>query len=91
MVVTTAHAKRIFGDAFDQIRSVFEAGHATDFPSTTLADVYEACIKIEEKLAAKRSIHNMRRLRPFFEGIERYSKAIDALCNGTPFLPWIWV
>ncbi|KAH6663538.1 hypothetical protein B0J14DRAFT_683261 [Halenospora varia] len=32
----------------------------------------------------------MRRLMPLFSGLEHYSKAIEVLCNGTPYLPWLW-
>jgi hypothetical protein len=32
----------------------------------------------------------MRRLTPLLNGLEHYAKVIDVLCNGTPFLPWIW-
>lgn len=91
MVMITARARRVFRDAFDDISSDFEPNETASFARITLKDVCEASVKIEEKLAAKRRIRNMRRLKPFFEGIERYSKAIEPLCNGTPFLPWIWV
>ena len=33
----------------------------------------------------------MRRLQPFFDGLDRYSKVIEILCNGTPYLSYIWV
>lgn len=32
----------------------------------------------------------MRRLAPLFNGLEHYSRVVDILCNGTPFLSWIW-
>lgn len=32
----------------------------------------------------------MRRLRPLFTALEHYSQVIGTLCNGTPYLPWIW-
>ena len=79
------------GEAFDETKSVFNANLARSFLSTDIRDVYEASLQIEKQLASKQRVCNMRRLRPFFEGIERYSKAIEPLCNGTPFLPWIWV
>ncbi|KAL1798027.1 hypothetical protein ACET3X_004633 [Alternaria dauci] len=33
----------------------------------------------------------MKRLEPFLNGLEAYSKVIEVLCNGTPFLSWIWL
>lgn len=32
----------------------------------------------------------MRRLAPLFDGLGYYSKTIEVLCSGTPFLPWVW-
>ncbi|UNI24017.1 hypothetical protein JDV02_009797 [Purpureocillium takamizusanense] len=32
----------------------------------------------------------MRRLEPLFKGLQYYSQSIEVVCNGTPFLPWIW-
>ncbi|KAI1634576.1 hypothetical protein F4809DRAFT_506210 [Biscogniauxia mediterranea] len=32
----------------------------------------------------------MRRLGPLFKGLEHYAKVVDVLCNGTPYLAWIW-
>lgn len=32
----------------------------------------------------------MRRLEPLFKGLENYAKVVDVLCNGTPYLAWIW-
>ncbi|EMD70132.1 hypothetical protein COCSADRAFT_53821, partial [Bipolaris sorokiniana ND90Pr] len=27
---------------------------------------------------------------PFLRGMEHYSKVVEMLCNGTPYLAWIW-
>ncbi|RWA06776.1 hypothetical protein EKO27_g8326 [Xylaria grammica] len=32
----------------------------------------------------------MRRLEPFFKGLGHYANAVGVLCNGTPYLAWIW-
>ncbi|KAK2028567.1 hypothetical protein LX32DRAFT_394337 [Colletotrichum zoysiae] len=32
----------------------------------------------------------MRRLMPLLDGMEHYAKVMDILCNGTPFLSWVW-
>ena len=56
----------------------------------TLKQVEDAALEIENQLAARQSLRNMRRLVPLFKGLEHYSRVVDILCNGTPFLPWIW-
>lgn len=32
----------------------------------------------------------MQRLVPLFTGLGYYAKSIEVVCNGTPYLPWIW-
>jgi phosphopantetheinyl transferase len=54
-------------------------------------DVRHAIRQIEQQLAARQSLRNLGRLTPFLNAIDRLSKPIDILCNGTPFLPYIWV
>lgn len=83
-------AKLIIQNAFDEFCQVAAVGDASSFDSTTLADVKEAALKIEMQLAAKQSLRNMKRLMPLFDGLAHYAKTIEVLCNGTPFLPWLW-
>lgn len=58
--------------------------------NTTLEDVRKAALGIETQLAARQSLRNMRRLMPLLAGMEHYAKVMDILCNGTPFLSWVW-
>ncbi|KAK3395303.1 hypothetical protein B0H63DRAFT_492213 [Podospora didyma] len=55
-----------------------------------LEHVRVAALTIENQFAARQSLRHMHRLTPLFSGLEHYSKVADVLCNGTPFLPWIW-
>ena len=90
MVELTADAKRIFRDAFEELSATFGSRQTTVFPFITITEIYQDSLVIEKRLQAKRK-SSMRKIRPFLDGIGRYSKAIEILCNGTPFLPWIWV
>ena len=91
VTAVSADARRVLGQAFDEAKTAFSPEHSEGFSSVDLQDVYKASLRIDDELASKRRIRNLRRLRPFFEGLERYSKVIEPLRNGTPFLPWIWV
>jgi hypothetical protein len=84
-------ARLIFQDAFDRLKLVTVEDDARVFQSTTLQDVHTAAREIERHMAARQCLRNMRRVQPLLEGLERYSKVVEVLCNGTPFLPWIWV
>ena len=86
-------ARLLFKDAFDKLEQTINANHPLDarkLHDTTLQDVRTAARQIEQELGARQCLRNMRRLEPFFAGLERYSKAVDVLCNGTVYLPWIW-
>ncbi|KAK0724039.1 hypothetical protein B0H67DRAFT_640615 [Lasiosphaeris hirsuta] len=83
-------AQRTIRDAFlDLERTVSERDRA-GFASTTLDNVIKAAHDVEDQLAARQLLRNMRRLTPLFTGLLHYSKTIEVLCNGTPFMPWIW-
>ncbi|KAK1978317.1 hypothetical protein LZ30DRAFT_729264 [Colletotrichum cereale] len=77
-------------DAFEELEKVISPKDSEAFQSTTLDDVKEAALKIEKQLSAKLLSRNMRRLDSLFKGLEAYHKPLEVLCNGTPYLPWIW-
>lgn len=82
--------RRIIREAFEELQRTVSPPEAKDFQSTTLEDVQKAAFDIENQLAARKTLRNMRRLMPLFQGLEHYSQSIEVLCNGTPYLPWIW-
>lgn len=77
--------------AFERFAATITPEERDDFARTELKHVRDAAIQAEKELGTRRSLCNMRRLQPFFQGLECYSKSVDVLCNGTPFLPWVWV
>ncbi|KAF4339743.1 NACHT domain protein [Fusarium beomiforme] len=86
----SALARNTIKTAYDELDRTINLADKRDFPNTTLQHVREAALKIENQLAARQSLRNMRRLMPLFRGLEHYSKVVDILCNGTPYLPWVW-
>jgi hypothetical protein len=83
-------ARNTLQQAFDDLKHTVSSGDSKDFDSTTLHDVRIAARDIERQLRARQKSSNMRRLEPLFDGLDHYSKAIEVVCNGTPYLPWIW-
>lgn len=86
----SAVARQTMRVAFEEANRIISPAESQHFKKTTLEDVRAAALDIERQLAARQSLRNMRRLMPLFKGLEHYSKSIDVLCNGTPYLPWIW-
>ncbi|CAN9263627.1 unnamed protein product [Alternaria alternata] len=90
----TPQARRTFQESFDSFEKTVQRYSRTDdreFSNTTLRDVRDAAKEVERQLAARQCMRNMKRLEPFLNGLEAYSKVIEVLCNGTPFLSWIWL
>ncbi|KAI1273844.1 hypothetical protein F5Y07DRAFT_375279 [Xylaria sp. FL0933] len=88
--VVSPQAKRTIQEAFGSLDKTISPADSRNFANTTLQDVRLAAMQLEEQLAARRSLRNMRRLEPLFKGLEHYAKVIEVLCNGTPYLAWIW-
>ncbi|KAE8552363.1 hypothetical protein EYB25_006257 [Talaromyces marneffei] len=87
---TLAAAQRTIREAFEDLEKTVSPADSKDFEVTTLENVQKAALEIENQLAARQSLRNMRRLVPLFTGLGYYSQTIEVLCNGTPYLPWIW-
>ncbi|KAI1084858.1 hypothetical protein F5B20DRAFT_223327 [Whalleya microplaca] len=87
---TSTLARQTMKSAFEDLNRTITPADSRSFHSITLQDVRREAIQIEDELAARQCLRNMRRLTPLFTGLEHYAKVMDVLCNGTPYLPWIW-
>jgi hypothetical protein len=76
--------------AFEELERTVTPADSRTIRSTTLELTRTTIFDIEKQLAARQALRNMRRLEPLLSGLEHYSRVVDILCNGTPFLPWIW-
>lgn len=76
---------------FERLRQSVSTADAANFQSTTLQEVWEATREIERNHIQREWIRNMGSIEPFLTALQKYSGPIEVLCNGTPFLPWIWV
>jgi hypothetical protein len=77
--------------AFLKLKQSVSNNDAVVFQSTLLEDVWKAAEEIERAQRQRKSLRNMKRIEPLLHALEKYSKPVGILCNGTPFLPWIWV
>lgn len=80
-----------FGIAFERLRDSVSKDDARSFASTTMKDVWTTAKEIETQLQRRNSLRGFRRIAPFLTGIEQYAGVIEVLCQGTPYLPFIWV
>ena len=80
-----------FHVAFERLKELMSKDDARAMASTTMEDVRTAAKEIERQLELRRSLRGLRRIQPFLAGIEQYSKVVEVVCNGTPYLPYLWV
>ena len=80
-----------FQAAFTRFETTVSREDARIFQHTSLEDVWNAIRDTEAQMKARKSLRALKRVEPFLLGIEQYAKVIEVLCNGTPFLPWLWV
>jgi hypothetical protein len=83
-------AQRTIETAFQGLKSAISHTDYTQLKDTTLGDVRLSIHKIEEYLSARGWVTNLKRLMPLITGLGHYATTIEVLCNGTPFLPWVW-
>jgi len=86
----SALAQQTMRVAFESFERTVTPTDSRTFRSTTLQNVRTGALELENQLAARQSLFNMRRLVSLFNGLEHYSRVVEILCNGTPFLSWIW-
>lgn len=80
-----------FGVAFQRLKNSVSKDDARNFTSTSMEDVWKAARQIERQLQHEGSLRGFHRIEPFLAGIEKYAGVIEVLCQGTPYLPYIWV
>jgi hypothetical protein len=90
MAAPSAQARLTLQDAFERFASTVTPEDQRLFHNTKIKDVRDEAMRIEKQLRARRMQRNMARLEPFLRGMEHYSKVVEVLCNGTPYLAWIW-
>ncbi|RMZ72474.1 hypothetical protein GMOD_00007468 [Pyrenophora seminiperda CCB06] len=90
MAAPSAQARLTLQDAFERFASTVTPDDKRLFHNTQLKHVRDEAMQIERQLCARNMHKNMARLDPFLQGMEHYSKVVEVLCNGTPYLPWIW-
>jgi hypothetical protein len=86
-----ANPTGIIANAFERLRGSISKEDAHDFASAELQDVWKVVREIDAAQRRRQSAQNLRRVEPLLKGIEKYAKVIEVLCNGTPFLPYVWV
>lgn len=77
----------VYEEAIERFKQTISSTDAAAFQATSPEDVW----KVVEIQAQIKSRWNLCRVEPFLKDLEEYSKFVEISCNGTSYLPWIWV
>jgi hypothetical protein len=77
--------------AFKRFEEAIYPNDVKLFRSLELEDVWNAARAIESNQSARRSLRNTRRIQPLFEALKLLGNALEPLCQGVPYLCYIWV
>ncbi|KAF2732444.1 hypothetical protein EJ04DRAFT_496968 [Polyplosphaeria fusca] len=91
--VADRHARFLFQDAIERLQQTVGTTNPQQIPhfaNSTLKDMYQACREIEIDMRKRRCVRNMARLKLFLDSMHHYHPVVEVLCNGTPYVSWIW-
>ncbi|KAK3989022.1 hypothetical protein QBC44DRAFT_359506 [Cladorrhinum sp. PSN332] len=83
-------ASRLIELSCQRFRQSIEVSDDRELQKLSLEDVRQGVLDIQRELRAKQSLRNLDRLTPYLDAAHRYSTAVGHLCNGVPFMPYIW-
>jgi hypothetical protein len=79
------------GAAFSKLKLSVSSNDAHVFATTSLEDVWRAAEEVEKGQRNRRDMRNLAKIKPLLEALDKYSTTLGILCNGTPYLSWVWV
>ncbi|KAI8631011.1 hypothetical protein F5Y19DRAFT_483660 [Xylariaceae sp. FL1651] len=77
-------------ESFRRFEAIIFPSDKKSFQSTELEDVWSAVRHIEREQSNRKSLRNTRRIEPLFQALKIFGNAIEPLCQGVPFLCYIW-
>ncbi|KAK4221969.1 hypothetical protein QBC38DRAFT_460884 [Podospora fimiseda] len=83
-------ASRLIELSCQRFRQSIDVSDDRELQKLSLDDVRQGVLDIQRELRAKQCLRNLDRLTPYLDAADRYSKAVSHLCNGVPFMPYIW-
>jgi hypothetical protein len=63
---------------------------ARDFQFTTLNDVHQVIVNIQEQQARRRGMRNLTRVLRFVEAMDQFGKVVEVFLNASSLLAFIW-
>jgi hypothetical protein len=82
---------RAYDTAIERFKHKILSKDVETIEGTRMEDVWKVLKDIQGSENQAPSPLSPNRLEPFLKDLEQYSKLVEVACNGTSYLPWIWV
>ena len=80
-----------FDRAINRFTNSLTPKQRQDFTVCSLEDVQNSIVAIQSTRGTQNSLRNLARIQGFLEGMDEYSKVVEAFLNCTPFMGYVWV
>ena len=81
-----------FTRALKRFQDGLTAKEIDDFKATTIADVWDKASELQREQSMRGSMQNMARIKPFIDGLTKYSGVIEVFVQAQPdIMAFVWV
>ena len=86
-----ATGRSIIDKAVKNLQQAFSPDEAAVFNDASLEDIWKEVRRIEAEQGQRGELRNLRRIVPFLEILDQYSRILDTSCQGYPLMAFVWV
>ncbi|KAF8424842.1 hypothetical protein EV426DRAFT_701102 [Tirmania nivea] len=84
-------AESPFTQALKRFQNGLTSKEIDDFKATTIANVWDKACELQREQSRRGSMQNMARIRPFIDGLTKYSGVIEVFVQAEPdIMAFIW-
>ena len=80
-----------FQRALGRFKDDLSPAQLEEFRVTSLEDVQETIVQIQNAQGSQRKMMNLTRIKAFLEAMEQYSKILEVFLNVSEFIAFVWV
>jgi hypothetical protein len=81
-------------NGFERVLAKFSSRLTRDevenFRFSTLEEVHQAIIDIQDQQARRKGMRNLTRVLSFVEAMDQFGKVVEVFLNSSSLLPFIW-
>jgi hypothetical protein len=79
-----------FKQVLDDFKKRLNPDELAKFSVTTLGDLQNAAINLQEKQRKSKTAQNLKRIEPFLQAMAQYKEIIEVFLNTSSLLCFVW-